>query len=234
MPGPLPTVLIPGLLATARLYAEQIPQLWRFGPVTLADHTRDDTVATLARRILATAPPRFALGGLSMGGYVAFEILRQEPERVARLALLDTSARPDLPEQTERRRQQMDLTRRGRFSTIADLQFPLLVHASRLDDAPLRDVMRLMADETGPEAFLRQQAAIIGRPDSRPDLAAIRCPTLVVVGDGDALTPPDLAAEMADGIPGARLLTVPEAGHMTPLERPPAVTQALEALLSAP
>src|ERR1051326_7725906 len=88
----LPVVLVPGLNCSARLYAEQIPALWQFGPVTVADHRRDDSMAAIARRILADAPPRFALAGLSMGGYIAFEILRQAAARVAKLALLDTGA----------------------------------------------------------------------------------------------------------------------------------------------
>src|SRR6185436_3376359 len=107
MREPLPTVLIPGLLCTPRLYAEQLPSLWRFGSVTVADHTRDDSMPGIARRILAQAPPKFALIGLSMGGYVAFEVQRQAPERVAKLALLDTTARPDAPEQTEQRKRQI-------------------------------------------------------------------------------------------------------------------------------
>ena len=97
MSDSMPTVLIPGLLCTPRLYAHQIPALWRFGPVTIADHTRDDSMTDIARRILSQAPPRFALVGLSMGGYVSFELLRQANERVAKLALLDTTARPDVP-----------------------------------------------------------------------------------------------------------------------------------------
>src|ERR1700728_819240 len=101
---PLPVVLIPGLTCTARLYAEQVPALWQFGPVTIADHRRDDSMAAIARRILAAAPPRFALAGLSMGGYIAFEIMRQAPERVAKLALLDTGARPEVPERTAQRK----------------------------------------------------------------------------------------------------------------------------------
>src|SRR4051794_37794546 len=95
----MPIVLIPGLLGSARLYAQQIPELWRFGPVMVADHTRDETMAAIACRVLAVAPPKFMLAGLSMGGYISFEIMRVAPERVAKLALLDTSARPDLPEQ---------------------------------------------------------------------------------------------------------------------------------------
>src|SRR5580698_4875766 len=100
----LPIILVAGLNCSARLYAEQIPALWHFGPVAVADHRRDDSLAAIARRILAAAPPRFALAGLSMGGYIAFEIIRQAPQRVAKLALLDTGARADIPEQTERRR----------------------------------------------------------------------------------------------------------------------------------
>ena len=99
-----PVVLVPGLLTSPRLFAEQLPALWRLGPVTIAGIASDDTMAAIAGRILAAAPGRFALVGLSMGGYIAFEVLRQAPERVDRLALLDTSARPDTPEQTRRHR----------------------------------------------------------------------------------------------------------------------------------
>ena len=229
----LSIVLVPGLLCTARLYAEQIPTLQRLGPVTVADHTRDDSMAAIAERVLADAPPRFALAGLSMGGYVAFEIVRQAPERVARLALLSTSARVDPPEISERRRRQIALAEDGRFGAVAGMQFPLLVHRSRLDDEGLQTLVRLMADEIGAEAFVRQQTAIIGRADSRPDLAAIACPTLVVVGDGDELIAPENSVEIADGIPGARLLTIAECGHLSTLERPEQMTAALTEWLQA-
>ena len=223
----LPTVLIPGLLASARLYAGQIPPLWRVGPVTIADHTRDDSMSAIARRILATAPPRFALVGLSMGGYIAFEILRQAPERIVRLALLDTSARADAAEQTAVRRAQMTLASQGRLTEVVEQQFPRLVHRARRSDAALREVFDLMAGEVGAAAFIRQQTAILGRSDSRPMLGSIRCPTLVLVGDGDELTPPERAAEIAAGIDGARLVTVPHSGHLSALEQPQEVTRAL-------
>ena len=233
MSEPLPIVLVPGLLASARLYGQQLPWLWRFGQVTIADHTRDDSMAAIASRLLAAAPPRFALAGLSMGGYIAFEVLRRAADRVAKLALLDTSARPDTPEQSERRRGQIALTERGRFAEIPDLQLPLLVHRARQEDPALRRLVRLMAEDTGPEAFIRQQTAIIRRPDSRPGLAAIACPTLVLVGDGDELTPPEHSAEIAAGIPGARHVVVPDCGHLSTLERPRQVTRALVAWLRA-
>jgi len=229
----LPILLVPGLLCTARLYAEQIPALGRLGPVIVADHTRDDSMAAIAERILAAAPPRFALAGLSMGGYVAFEIVRRAPERAARLALLSTTARLDPPEITERRRGQIALAQEGRFGAVADMQFPLLVDRSRLDDEGLQTLVRLMADETGAEAFVREQTAIIGRADSRPDLAGIACPTLVVVGDGDELIAPENSVEIADGIPGARLVTIAECGHLSALERPARVTAALTEWLQA-
>ncbi|MBV9557692.1 MAG: alpha/beta fold hydrolase [Pseudolabrys sp.] len=227
MSEPLPVLLIPGLNCSARLYAAQIPALWQFGPVIVADHRRDDSMAAIARRILAAAPPRFALAGLSMGGYIAFEIMRQAPERVAKLALLDTQARAEMPEQTERRKALLELARQGRFAEIPDIQFPVFVHTRRHRDETMRALVRTMADETGPDAFLRQQQAIIARPDSRPGLDAIACPTLVLVGAGDELTPPALAREMQAGIPGARLVVIADSGHLSPIEEPQAVTEAL-------
>jgi pimeloyl-ACP methyl ester carboxylesterase len=227
MSGPLPIVLVPGLNCSARLYAGQIPVLWDFGPVTIADHRRGDSMAAIAAHILATAPPRFALVGLSMGGYIALAIMREAPERVARLALLDSSARPDTAEQSERRRGMIALAEGGRFSELPDLLFPVFVHRNRQRDETLRAIVRTMAEETGPQAFMRQQRAIMTRPDCRAQLASIRCPTLVLVGDGDELTPPALSEEIAAGVAGARFLRVPDCGHLSTLERPQAVNQAL-------
>ena len=220
-------MLIPGLLASVRMYAQQIPQLWRTGPVMIADHTRADSMSGIARRILSVAPARFALVGLSMGGYIAFEILRQAPERIAKVALLDTSARADAPEQTAMRRAQMTLASQGRLAEVVEQQFPRLVHRARRGDAVLRQVFTLMAEEVGAAGFMRQQTAICGRIDSRPTLGSVRCPTLVLVGEGDELTPPERAAEIAAGVPGARLTTVPQCGHMSTLEQPDEVTRAL-------
>ena len=227
MNTPLPTLLVPGLTSTPRLYEAQIPALWQFGPVMVADHRRDDSIAAIARRVLEHAPPRFSLVGLSMGGYIAFELLRQAPRRVARLALLDTTAPPDAAEQSARRRELIELARSGRFGEIADLSYPLLVHPDRLADQPLRELVRGMAQDTGAEGYIRQQTAIMTRCDSRPDLTAIGCPTLVLVGESDQLTPPALAQEIAAGIASARLIVVPASGHLSPLEQPQRVTAEL-------
>jgi pimeloyl-ACP methyl ester carboxylesterase len=224
---PTPIILIPGLNCSARLYAEQVPVLWRFGPVTVADHRRDDSIAAMARRILADGPPRFALAGLSMGGYIALEIMRQAPGRAAKLALLDTGPGPELPERTAQRKPLIELARQGRFGEVTEDQFPWLVHHQRHGDAALKAVVRAMNEETGPDAYIRQQQAIMARPDSRPGLQAIACSTVVLVGDDDRLTPPELSREMAAAIPGARLVVIPDSGHLSTMEQPAAVNRAL-------
>jgi pimeloyl-ACP methyl ester carboxylesterase len=223
----MPSVLVPGLNCSARLYSDQIPALWRFGPVIVADHTRDDSIAAIARRTLVMAPPRFALVGLSMGGYVAFEIMRQAPERVARLALLDTAPAAETPAQTQKRLPFIEMAATGRFAEVPDGQFPQLVHRDRHGDAALKALVRTMAEETGAEAFLRQMTAIMARFDSRPTLAAIACPTLVLVGEDDALTPPAVSRDMVAAIRDARLVVVPDSGHLSTVERPQAVNAAL-------
>jgi pimeloyl-ACP methyl ester carboxylesterase len=229
----LPVVLVPGLNCSARLYAPQIAPLWRFGPVTVADHTRDDSIRAIAHRILAAAPPRFALAGLSMGGYIALEMVRQAADRVVKLALLDTSARPDLPEASEKRRTNIAAAENGRFAEIIAPQFPLYVHAARANDEALKADYLAMCHDVGPQAYVRQQNAIMRRIDSRPKLAAIRCPTLVLVGAQDEATPVALSREMAEAVPAARLAIVPDCGHLATLEQPEAVTNELAAWLSA-
>ena len=229
----LPIVLVPGLNCSPRLYAAQMPELWRFGPVTVADHTRDDTMAAIARRILKAAPPRFALAGLSMGGYIALEIVRQAAGRVAKLALLDTGSRADTAEATAKRHTTIALAEAGRFEEVIDPQFPIYVHPSRANDAALKAEYLAMCHDVGPQAYVRQQKAIMNRVDSRPLLPAIRCPTLVLVGEQDAATPPALSDEMAAAIPGAQLVKIPECGHISTMERPEAVTREMVAWMNA-
>jgi pimeloyl-ACP methyl ester carboxylesterase len=229
----LPLVLVPGLLCSARLYAAQVAALWPFGQVAVADHRRDAEMTIIATSILRDAPPRFALAGLSMGGYIAFAMMRLAPERIAKLALLDTSARPDMPEQTATRHTQIAVAQSGRFAEIAGLSIPRFLHRSRQNDTGLTGIVRQMSQDTGPDAFVRQQQAIMTRPDSRPLLSEIGCPTLVLVGDGDEATPPELAKEIAGGIAGAKLTIIPDCGHLSTLEKPAAVNAALSEWLSA-
>ncbi|HTH16456.1 MAG TPA: alpha/beta fold hydrolase [Magnetospirillum sp.] len=220
-------VLLPGLLNDHRLWAAQAQALAPLAEIMVADLTQDDSMAGMAARVLAAAPPRFALAGLSMGGYVAMEILRRAPERVTRLALLDTTARPDAPDQTQRRKDAVAIAQAGGFEKIMPTMLPNLVHPDHLALERVGGVAKDMARAVGPAAFARQQNAIMHRPDSRPGLPRITCPTLVLVGADDEVTPLDRAEEMAELIPGARLEIVAESGHLTPLEQPQAVSEAL-------
>jgi pimeloyl-ACP methyl ester carboxylesterase len=227
MDNTMPILLVPGLAESPRIYAPVAPALWRLGPVTVANHIRDDNVGAIARRILAEAPPRFALAGHSMGGYIAFEIMRQAPQRVAKLALINTQARPDTPEATARRRGQIARAQAGDYHAVLDELFAGFVHPSRREETSLHKLVHDMGDDIGPEAFVRQQTAVIGRADSRPSLAWIRCPTLVLSGDQDNTIPNSLSVEMADGIHHAKLIILPSCGHLPQVEQPQATADAL-------
>jgi pimeloyl-ACP methyl ester carboxylesterase len=213
------------------VWAPQIAALADIADCTVADHTRHDTMAGIAGSILAKAPERFALAGLSMGGYIAYEIVRQAPERVERLALLDTGYRADSPERTAGRRDLVASAEREGVRRAQELLMPVLIHPSRFGEGPLVDSILQMAVDTGLEAFKRQEAALIGRPDNRRLLSVIRCPTLVLVGKEDLLTPVPQHREIAGAIPGARLKIVPECGHLSTLDQPEAVSRALRAWL---
>jgi pimeloyl-ACP methyl ester carboxylesterase len=217
MDNTMPILLVPGLVSSPRIYAPVVPALWRFGPVTVANHIRDDTMGAIARRILAEAPPRFALAGHSMGGYIAFEIVRQAPERVAKLALINTQARPDTPEATARRRDMIARAQGGEYRAILDELFPGFVHPSRLGEPALRQLVHDMGDDIGVEAFVRQQTAIISRADSR----------LVLTGDADNTIPNSLSVEMAQGIPAAKLTILTACGHLPQVEQTQACADAL-------
>jgi pimeloyl-ACP methyl ester carboxylesterase len=227
-----PLVLLPGLLCDRELWRRQIETLGDVASPWVADLTLDDSMAAMARRVLAAAPPSFALAGLSMGGYCALEIMRQGPARVTRLALLDTGARADSPEQTARRHGLIELAEKGEFHGVTPRLLPLFLHPDRLKDAELTGRVTAMAHRVGKEAFLRQQKAIMGRIDSRPHLARIGCPTLLLCGRQDQLTPPALHQEMASLIPGALLDVIEDCGHLSAMERPDAVDAALRIWLT--
>ena len=222
-----PLVLLPGLLCDQLLFAPQLPALASLRLVLIPDMTQDDSIEGMARRVLDTAPDRFALAGLSMGGYVALEIMRLAPERVSRLALLDTRARSDTPEETARRRGLLELSAKGEFRGVTPQLLPLLIHPDRLADDALTGVVMAMAEAVGREGFFRQQQALIAREDRRDLLGTIAVPTLVLCGREDALTPLAMHLELAAAIREATLVVIPNCGHLAPLERPQAVTRQL-------
>ena len=227
-------VLLPGLLNDAELYVHQRQGLADLvDTILIPDLTRAETMEDLAREVLAQAPDRFALAGLSMGGYVAQQVFRQAPERIERLALMDTSARTDSPEQRRRRTGLIELSEKGRFKGVTPRLLPMLIHPSRMEDQPLVDSIFAMASRIGQAGFVRQQRAILSRADSRELLRTVSVPTLIMVGDSDQFTPPELAEEMAGLIAGAELIVVKECGHLPVLEHPKLATTALREWLGA-
>ena len=226
-----PLVLLPGLLCDRALWAPQLAALGDIAEARVADLTRDESLPAMAARVLAEAPARFALAGLSMGGYLAQEIMRRSPERVLRLALLDTSARADTPERLAQRRGLMELAQKGEFKGITPRLLPQWIHPDHLGDHVLVTTVMEMTQRVGRDAYLSQMQAIMARPDSREDLGRIRVPTLVLCGREDQSTPLVLHEEIAARIPGARLAVIERCGHLSTLEQPAAVNAALRSWL---
>jgi Predicted hydrolases or acyltransferases (alpha/beta hydrolase superfamily) len=221
-----PIVFLPGLICDARLWRDIIDGFADTMAPMVADLRLDETIAAMASRTLAAAPPRFALAGLSMGGYVALEIMRQAPERVTHLALFDTSARPDNEERRETRRKGIEMIAQGKFIGVSRGLLGSLVAPHHLG-TPLAEEVQAMSERVGGTVYIRQQKAIMDRVDSRPHLAAIDVPTMVGVGALDKMTPPELAEEMAAHIPGAKLVTFPDAAHLPTMENPAPVVDAM-------
>lgn len=225
-------LFLPGLLCDERIWRDQAADLHDIADATIADLTLDDSVGAMADRALAGAPKRFVLIGLSMGGYVALEIMRRAPERVIALMLFDTSARPDSAERVQRRLAGMASLKVGKFAGVTGRLLPQLVHPSHVD-GPVGRELQEMARRVGGEAFLRQQQAILDRPDFRPSLAAISVPTLVAVGDRDVLTPPADALELHIGIATSELLVIRNCGHLPAIEKPERTAKIIRGFLSA-
>ncbi len=223
-----PLILVPGVLCDADLYRDQVPALAAHADVSITmEQTRHDTLPAIARAVLDAAPPRFALCGLSMGGIIAFEIMRQQPGRVSRLALLDTNARNILAEERKVREGRMRLVANGHVDVMIGLQLSRFIPLTRLGDEALVDRVLKMIRRVGAATYLRQERALLQRVDSRPSLGAIACPTLVLCGREDAATPLAMSQEIAAAIPGATLEIVEECGHLSTMERPEAVNAAL-------
>jgi pimeloyl-ACP methyl ester carboxylesterase len=220
----IPLILVPGLLCDDALWAPQLEWLSDIANISVGETQVDNRISAMAERILEAAPPRFALGGLSMGGYVCMEIMHQAPERIERLALLDTSGRADTANQTKRREALIKLAMIGKFRGVTPRLLPLLIHKDRQTDTNLTRTVIEMARRVGQAGYLRQQTAVMHRPDRRAEMATYNLPTIVVCGRQDALTPLDLHEEMAGLIPHARLCLIEECGHLSTLERAHAVT----------
>ena len=222
-------LLLPGLICDERLWRDVIAGLPEYNG-WVADLTTAHSIEAMARQVLEVAPVRFALAGLSMGGYVALAIMRLAPERVTHLALLDTSARADDEERKERRRRALVAVDRGEFALVARAMLAGLLTPEHLA-SPLADEVQAMSLRVGEHIYRRQQVAIMERVDARDVLAAIDVPTLVGVGEFDTLTPPELAEEMAAGIAGAQLARFPDSGHLPTMEAPGAVVEAMRSWL---
>jgi len=222
-----PLVLVPGLLCDDALWAHQSRHLADIADIRIGDTMSADSMAGMADAVLAAAPDRFALAGLSMGGYISLEVMRRAPDRVTRLALLDTAAIADDADKRKHRKELIKLAETGKFKGVTPRLLPLFLHPDRLTDEPLTGAVMEMAGRVGKDAFLRQQKAILGRIDSRPHLADIRVPTLVLCGRQDGLTPLERHDEMAAAIPGARLSVIEDCGHLSTMEQPVAATAML-------
>ncbi|KAA1189130.1 alpha/beta fold hydrolase [Pseudohalioglobus sediminis] len=228
-----PLLLLPGMMCDAGLWRAQEAELGGELPLLHGDITGHDDIAAIARGVLAGAPERFALAGLSMGGIVALEMWRQAPERIARLALLDTNFRADTPQRRAVRDRQMAQARRGELGAILrDELKPNYLASCHRDNRALLDEVLYMGMGLGAEVFVRQSLALRDRPDSTATLPTITCPTLVLCGEEDELCPPSLHGEMAQRIPAAQLLVIPDCGHLATMEQPGAVNAALKKWLN--
>ncbi len=230
----IPLVLLPGLLCDQALWQKQIDALSDIADCQVPDLTQHDTLAGMAEHVLANAPAKFALAGLSMGGYLTFEVLRRARERVLRVALLDTSARADTPTQNRNRKMFVSHAKRGKFKGVT----PQLIHnwvspKSSLRDPGIIDAVQEMTLRVGADAFCRQQAAIMERPDSRPQLPLIQCHALVLCGREDAATPLEMSQEMAADIPSAQLVVLEDCGHLATMEKPDETSVAMRRWLKA-
>jgi pimeloyl-ACP methyl ester carboxylesterase len=227
-------VLIPGLLNDAELWAKQVPMLDDLvDRIVIPDTTAHENIRDIAAQVLAETEGALAVAGLSMGGYVALEILRQAPQRIERLALLDTSARQDSDDQRRRRTGLIELADKGKFKGVTPRLLPMLVHKSRLEDESVTRPIFDMAARIGKDGFIRQQKAILSRDDSRDLLASVSVPVLVMCGRDDQLTPVALSEEMAAAIPHADLRIVDDCGHLPALEKPELCGEALRDWLQA-
>jgi len=222
-------ILLPGLASDATIFRDQIPALRAAGHrVAVTDvHARHATLAAMAAALLAEQTGPLLLCGMSMGGMIALEAVRQAPQRVRALALLGTSARADTPELVALREAAIVEFEQGRIDAVLRANVPFAFHPRVAADSELVRTYLGFVRRAGADQLIRQNRAVVGRADLRPTLGEIRCPTLVACGDRDLLTPPEHAREIAAAIPGARFALIAECGHLLTLEQPAAVNALL-------
>jgi pimeloyl-ACP methyl ester carboxylesterase len=219
-------VLVPGLVCDAQVWHHQTRHLADVADLHVPAVDSGDTMEDMAQRDHATAPPRFALAGFSMGGYDAHEMIRQAPERVLRLALLDTTARADTSEKSAGRRAAIEAIGQGRYLDVIEGMMPVLLHPDR-QRGPLADFVRTMTDRVGPEVFARRHGAMLTRSDSRDLLRTTDLPVRVICGRQDAMSSLAEHEEMAQLAVGGRWSIIEECGHMSIIEHPHAVSALL-------
>jgi pimeloyl-ACP methyl ester carboxylesterase len=221
-----PITLLPGLACDAELWRDQLPALSALQPLSVADvHTRFATLPQMAAALLAEQPGELILCGTSMGGMLALEVQRQAPQRIKALALLATSARADTAELIQLRSDAIGLFEQGRMREVLQANLAFAFDPSHV--AKLAPAYLAMIERAGAAQLIAQNRAIMARPDSRPLLAAIRCPVLVVCGRSDLLTPPEHSSEIAAAVAGARLALIEDCGHLLTWEQPGQVNRLL-------
>ena len=227
-------VLIPGLAADARMWGHQLAGLGPLAPTAVATaHQPCGTITAMAQAVLEQFDGELVLCGASMGGMVAMEATRLAPSRVSGLALLGTVAHPETPEMHQLRSDAIVLFEQGRSEEIIRANVPLAFHPDHATDPVLTGQYLTMVLEAGPETLIRHNRAVMARPDARAHLGQIPCPTLVLCGEADQLTPPEHSRAIAAAIPGARLALVPGAGHMLTMEQPQRVNTLLREWMAA-
>jgi pimeloyl-ACP methyl ester carboxylesterase len=216
--------LLPGLLCDETVWRDQKDALGRFAEVIIPDFRYVSSISAMAQLVLDAAPERFSVAGHSMGGRVALEVFRMAPERVERLALLDTGVHPRAAGEESKRGELVDLARGPGMAAMAARWLPPMLHP---DHSALLEPLTEMVMRSTPETFANQQRALLDRPDARTVLHRIQCPTLVLCGRQDAWSPVSQHEEIAASIPQAKLVIVDDCGHMSPVEQPAAVSHAL-------
>lgn len=234
---PTPTlILLPGLASDEALFADIPARLaaagWPPAAVTRV-HFEHDTLPAMADALLAAHPGPLLLAGTSMGGMVAMHAALRAPERVRGLALLGTSARADTPELLKLRSDAVRLFEQGRVDEVVRPNVLFAFHPANQRDEALVEAYLAMMQRAGGAALARQNRAVMAREDLRATLPRVACPTLVVCGEADLLTPPEHAREIAAAVPGATLHLLPGAGHLLTMERPAEVAALLAGWLRA-